>query len=142
MGERQYVLRADVPFQGHVQSVLMPDGTVAYTDGLTPEQYAAERGFPVAIIGDDQLDALVKTYVDGLVTDPRQITEEEWWDALNVLPPCRWRTVGGVELFHISERVTHDLVSWYARVGDRYVTFNDRAGANMERLAEKAARHD
>jgi hypothetical protein len=71
VAERKYLIRTDEPFRGHVQSVLMPDGTVAYTDGLTPEQYAAERGFPVAIIGDKQLGALVETYVDGLVTDPR-----------------------------------------------------------------------
>lgn len=138
----KYLLRTDEPFRGHVQSVLKPDGTVAYTDGLTVEQYQAARGFPVRVIEDEELDALIEAHTASLITEPREITEEEWHDALNVLPPCRWRTVSGVELFHISERLTADLVAWYARIGDRFVTFTDRAGANMQTLAEKAARHD
>jgi hypothetical protein len=136
----QYVLRADEPFKGYVQSVLRPDGTVAYSDGLTLEEYAEAKGFPIRVIDDAELDALIADHTASLVTEPTPESLEAWEYALNVLPPCRWRTVGGVELFHISERLTHDLVSWHGRIGDRCFAFTDRAGADMTALAEKVAR--
>lgn len=134
----QYLIKEGEPFRGYVQSVLKPDGTVAYTDGMTVAEYAAERG-PVRVIGDEELNSLIEECTVSLVTDPTEETEEQFWYALEVLPPCRWRTVRGIEMFHISERITLDLVSWHARIGGRYFTFNDRAGANMDDLAAKVA---
>lgn len=50
-------------------------------------------------------------------TGATQITEERFWEMLEVLPPCRWDTtsVGGrrLEMFHVSERLTGNLVSWF-----------------------------
>lgn len=47
-----WVVRTDAPFKGCAESVLRPDGTVAYSRGLTPDQYASERGFEVKIVDD------------------------------------------------------------------------------------------
>lgn len=133
----RYLLEADKPYSGSVQSILLEDGTVAYSDGLTVEQYEQDRGVKLRIIDEDELMELERAYIDSRVTEPKPVTEEKWWDALEVLPPCRWKTVKGVELFHISERITADLVDWYARVGDRYFHFTDRSGRPMEELADK-----
>lgn len=135
----EYLIRDDEPFRGYVQSVLKPDGSVAYTDGWSPARYAREKGFPVRIIGEADLDRLLAEYTASLVTEPTEETEEQWTWALECLPPCKWRTVLGVEMFHISERVSHDIVAWHARIGDRFFTFNDHAGANMDALAAKVA---
>lgn len=142
-GERRaithWLIRDDEPFR-HAQSFLLPDGTVAYTDGLTPLQYAADHGFPVRVVTDAQLDDMIAAYEASLITDPVEETEEQWWYALEVLPPCKWRTVRGVELFHISERQTGNLVNWHARLNGKFYTFVDDAARDMGELAEKVAK--
>jgi len=134
-----WIIKADQPYSG-VQSFLTPDGTVAYTDGLTIEQYEAERGIKLKAISDAELDELQSAFEAGLVTDPVEETEADFWYALEVLPPCRWRTVQGVELFHVSERLTADLVSWHGQIKGRYFTFTDQARRPMEELAAKVAK--
>ena len=54
----------------------------------------------------------------------QEITEEKWWDALEVLPPEKWQTVAGVEIFRMMEYTTGDITSHYARIGDRYFSRN------------------
>src|SRR3990167_5639371 len=128
MNYTHYILRADEPFRGHCQSVLLKNGTVAYSDGLTLEQYEAERGFPVRLIDDAELDELTKRYTESLITAPAVITEARFHEMLNVLPPSRWHNCGGFEVFHVCERLTHDLVAWFAHRNGQYWEFTDRAG--------------
>jgi hypothetical protein len=135
----KWIIRTDEPFRGHVQSHLLENGTVAYSTGLSPEQYQEARGFPIRIIENDELDAMMARHIDALVTDPREETREQYWYALECLPPSKWRTMRGVEMFHICERITADLVAWHCRLGERYATFNDRAGKPADEIAAKAA---
>ena len=121
----QYIIRTDQPFDGHCQSVLNKDGTVAYTDGLTLAQYVAENGFPMRIIGEDEMDNLVNTHYETMKSKPTQITRSRFWEMLEVLPPCRWHNAGGFEVFHVSEHLTGPLVSWFAHKGERYWEFTD-----------------
>jgi len=52
---------------------------------------------------------------------PQEITRERFWDMLEVLPPCKWQGMGQrFESFHVSERLSGDVVSWFCRVGERY----------------------
>ena len=56
-----------------------------------------------------------------LLSDPlKEITEEEWEDMLNVLPPLKWCTIAGVEMFCMSEMYTGTYTTQYARCGDNY----------------------
>lgn len=135
----RWLIRTDEPFRGHSQSFILPDGSVAYTDGLTPEQYAAERGFPVKVITDAELDELESEFTASQITEPAEETQAEFWDALEVLPPCRWHTHRGVELFHISERITGRLVSWHAQINGQFFHFVDLDNASSEDLARKVA---
>lgn len=136
----EYLLRADEEFKGHAQSMILPDGTVAYTDGLSPEQYAKERGFPVRIVHSAELDQLINDFNESMKSEPVEITKDAWWYALEVLPPCKWKTVRGVELFHVSERLTSNLVSWYGRIGENYYTCTQADAIDLELLAEKFAK--
>lgn len=140
LGQHGWLIRTDVPFT-NVQSVMLEDGTVGWTDGWTPEQYAAERGFPVKVISDAELDALLETRLRSLITEPTEESEKDFWYALEVLPPCRWGRVKGVEMFHISERIEGNIVAWHAQLGGRYATCNDSAGVDREALADKFAAH-
>ena len=140
LGQYGWLIRADVPFT-NAQSVMLADGTVAYSGGLTPEQYAAKQGFPVKVITDAEFDATLETRLQSLITDPKEETEREFWWALECLPPCRWGRVKGVEMFHVSERLEGNIVSWHAQLGGRFATCNDSAGVDREALADKFAAH-
>ncbi len=135
----QFIVRTDKLFRGIIESYLLDNGTVADTDGLTPDQYAEKYGYPVRTVDGAELDALIDAYVNSLITAPIEETEADFDYALNVLPPCKWRIARGVEMFHVSERITHNLVTWHAKIGDRFFTFTDRADANMAGLATKVA---
>lgn len=79
------------------------------------------------------------------MTGPRLITQAEYWEALECLPPMQWHSEGGIERFCISEFTFNRITNQYAQMGDRYLTkpvkFNDRStyitGADFE--AAKAA---
>ena len=53
-------------------------------------------------------------------------TKEEWWDALEVLPPMMWRQYDWIETFFISEAMTDNIHSCHVRLGDEYFTVNRR----------------
>lgn len=59
------------------------------------------------------------------MTEVREITEERFWEMLEVLPPCKWTRRTDAEAFHISERITHDIVDWFVRIGDKFYNFAD-----------------
>lgn len=127
----QYIIRTDEPFNGCVQSALNPDNTVLYTDGQNLEQFTASCGYPIRVIDGDELDKLLEEFHADLITDPEPITKEDWHEMLNCLPPSRWHSVGDFNVFHMCERLTGTLVSWFARQGSGIVlnhwTFTDHA---------------
>jgi hypothetical protein len=135
---RLWIVEAGKPFPGWVQSVITPEGTVAYSNGQTFAEYQAEHpGQALETITDAQLDELMKVHEAGLITDATEETADEWQWALECLPPCRWHDFAGVNLFHVSERMTADLVSWHARLNGKFYTFTDQARASSAHLARK-----
>lgn len=74
------------------------------------------------------------------VSEPEPITAEDWDEALNCLPPMRWRTVNGVELFQCIERWSGRVTATYARIGSRYWTWKDLDCRPHVELADKAVR--
>ena len=75
---------------------------------------------------------------------PEEITAEDFNEALEILPPAMWRTIGSVESFTVPEPVDHGVYDRVVRIGDRYwkmlasinTPINDLAAAC--RNAEKA----
>ena len=135
----KYLIHADQPYTGSIQSILKADGTVGYTNGLTPAEYEAERGFKLKVLDDAEFHALNEAYLASLITAPVDETPEAFEDALCVLPPCKWQRVRGVEIFHLSERLTADLVQWHAKLNGRCYTFTDRETLAPEAVATKVA---
>lgn len=74
-----------------------------------------------------------------LITEWKEISLEDWHQALNVLPPCKWRNVREVELFFISEALTSTIYSFYGRLDDRCVTRNCHNYESYELLAQGVA---
>lgn len=67
-------------------------------------------------------------------TAPKPVTKEKFHEMLEVLPPCRWNRGSFVEFFHVSERLSGNLVAWFGRVGDTYWEMWDDAALDAEEV--------
>ena len=125
-------------YKGFAQTV-----TFIGTDGLeyvayqkqptTLERYLADNpGFRV--VETDEFDRLVEDYEYSRCTKWQPCTKAHWFDMLEVLPPCRWTRFDGGEIFHVSERITGNLVNWYMRKGNNYFTRVQFADQNLDLL--------
>jgi hypothetical protein len=54
-----------------------------------------------------------------------EITKEDFWYFLEVLPPNQWIQESGCESFKMSEHWSGPITSIYARIGKRYFTLRD-----------------
>lgn len=68
---------------------------------------------------DEFLERQKKSLTSGEVTET---TEENFNEMLNILPPMKWCTIDGVEMFCMSEMYTGTYTSQYARIGNKYYT--------------------
>jgi hypothetical protein len=71
--------------------------------------------------------------------DWREITEEAWWEALEVLPPEKWQTVRGVEIFRMCEYLSGNITAHYAKLRGKFFSRNCSTSENYEDLAEQVA---
>ena len=91
----------------------------------------------ISLVDSKGFDALFDEHENSLKTDPKPITSERWFDMLEVLPPCKWGNNGAYEVFHVSERITGNLVSWFAKCGDKHFEFDDDASISREDMHKK-----
>ena len=54
-----------------------------------------------------------------------EITQERFWEMLEVLPPCKWARYDGEESFFVSEAIHSDIHAWFVRIDERYFTLED-----------------
>lgn len=103
-------------------TVKRDDGVVVtQLHGRTLEDVQAQH--PAAIITTwDDAQARIEA---GSKTEPRQIDEQDFDYALNVLPPRQWVNAGGGESFKMSERTNGRITAIYARLGTTYWKFDD-----------------
>ncbi|MDE1315478.1 hypothetical protein MEG05_15575 [Vibrio aestuarianus] len=88
------------------------------------------------VIDDDELTQHFDSYEQSFLSLPKACTEERFNDMLNILPPCQWSTVGGVEMFHISERLFGNVVSWFFKYQNAFYTCDQLANASKTDLSE------
>jgi hypothetical protein len=55
---------------------------------------------------------------------PVEITKQQFWEMLEVLPPCKWTRSKGYEAFYVSEALAADIHAWHVRIGGRYWSLN------------------
>lgn len=111
----------------HLQTTIT-NGYCDYTDGKRPEAYLDELGPGFVCVPFDQALELIERAenVKYLNKPWKEIDEDQWEDWLCVLPPEKWQTVNGVNIFRISERLTGDITRHCARHNNRYFTANCR----------------
>lgn len=151
-----YLIDADKPYAGHTQSILYKDDEgverVAYTGkarvvyfsgdvmqegepDLTLSEYLHERGGRFKTVSEAQLDEMNSRFNESLKSNPEPITKEQYNHWLNCLPPCRFYS-GGVEFFHISERLRGDIVQWCLKIGKHHFAFTDDASISHGDIAD------
>jgi len=90
---------------------------------------------PDVVLGN--LDEWIAAEEKRLIGPPKEITKEEWWEALECLPPESWQNSGGGESFVMMEYYSGRITSIYVRLGERYFTFHDVANLpHLDRLAK------
>jgi len=57
----------------------------------------------------------------------REITEKDFWEMLEVLPPEGWKQETNCESFKLCEYWSGTITDIYARIGKRYFTLRDSA---------------
>lgn len=135
----------------HIQNTAhtKDDGTLvaAYTDGELASEYVGRKnserksGEPeYEILPFDEAMPLIQAAQENKYCDNwTEITKEQWDDALNVMPPEKWRTEQGVEIFRMCEYLTGDITCHYARLDNRYFASNQRTSTPYDIIAKEVA---
>ncbi len=89
-------------------------------------------------------DAVIEQQEAHLRTAPEMISEDQFNDALEMLPPDNWVRTPAGESFAFSERYSGRMTTIYARLGRTYWKFIDVASlghmAIMERIGAEVKR--
>lgn len=120
----------------------LPDGSFTpdklASDYLVELNATREPGSPeFQIMEWDAVAPLIEAAQNAAYVDPdwTEITFEQYEEMLNVLPPCRWETCNGVNLFYISEAMASNIHGHYARYAGRYFTRQCRTSIPYSTLA-------
>jgi hypothetical protein len=120
------------PFNRREYSFLNEDGTVQYSGSLynnkgsdlMPDEYLkinAHRYTNPTIVDEDVFFDLYQKEVDNMKTLFKEISEEQYIDALECLPPKKWHNINkSVNVFFISEATINDLHSCYIKSKGKY----------------------
>lgn len=111
-----------------------------YTDGLTPYQYMQKQADPNRFICapfDLVCDWIKNKEDDVYINKWVEISEDDYMDALECLPPQKWQTVDGVNFFQMSEHTTGNITAHYAVHKGKYYTAHRRTSAKYEDLAKE-----
>ena len=71
------------------------------------------------------------------VTEPQEITQERFFEALTCLPPLNWYFTTSFECFHMSEFLVSHYTATYARTADKFFMWTDTAYATTNQIKEK-----
>jgi len=71
--------------------------------------------------------------------DWKEISEEEWYENLEVLPPEKWETVRGVNIFRMCEYLTGNITAHFAKLNGKFFSRNCSILETYEELAEQVA---
>lgn len=66
-----------------------------------------------------------------------EITESQWWYALEMLPPLKHAHIDGHEFFFCSEAYTGNIHSCYCAVGNKYYTAMRRTTTSYEVMVDE-----
>ncbi len=120
----------------HLQTTVT-NGHADFSDGLTVEEYLEKNPGLTCIPLDDALDLIrkaeEKTYIRGWV----KISENQYMEKMNCLPPEKWLTVDGVTIFRMCEYLTSNITAHLAEYNGKHYRANRRTSVDYTTLAEE-----
>ena len=88
---------------------------------LTVSEYLEGRA-DCRLVSMEEFDSMLQRHYASLVTDTSEITEKEYWEALEVLPPEHWVRGDGFEHFRMCEYWSGTITQQYATNGRQWLT--------------------
>lgn len=68
-----------------------------------------------------------------------EISEDRFYEMLNILPPAGWKTDSDGESFKMCEYTSGRITAIFVRIGARFVTFSDRMSTPHREYCRRAA---
>lgn len=65
-----------------------------------------------------------------------ETTKEQYWYALEVLPPQNWKQISGGDYFQMSEYDSGTITTYYANYNGKYYTWTDNAWMTPAQVME------
>lgn len=128
-------------FKGYVMTTYDPAadevGYCAPSTTLAAYEAARNEGKPLRVVPWSLIEQWQRQRWELMETVPAPVTYERFTEMLEVLPPARWRTVRGVEMFHVIEHLDGPLVSWFAMFNGQAFEFVGRHDADAETIASR-----
>ena len=134
-GDRKHACNMRViflPSAKRVQDVYTPAERGLYS-GKTLDEYR-EKHPDAVVMAWDEAHAIERAE---FIKPVSEITAEQFDDALNVLPPCKWTMEGAYQSFHVSELVFADIANWFAKYGARYFRFDDKRSLTHREVMQR-----
>lgn len=112
-----------------------PVSTKGVYSGLAHNQLIIQEKTDIQILTWEAAEKLMaQADRERLCTGARKVTAERADEALNVLPPFRWRATQSMEAFAISEPVTNRLMSWFVRLGSQWFELIEDRSISFDEL--------
>jgi hypothetical protein len=118
------------PFSGETYNALLSD--------LNAKREAGSPAFEIMPL-DEAIPLMEEAQRAKYCSDWQEITEEDWHEKLEVLPPEKWETVCGVDIFRMCEYLTGDITAHYAKLRGKFFTRNCSTSETYQELAEQVA---
>ena len=108
----QRAYKSNTEYIAHYEAIIA-EKPESNSDGFFTKQLENAKKREYKVVTWNEYEALKrKRYiVDGEI---KEVTEEQFNDALDVLPPLKWCTIDGIEMFCISEMTDGAYTSQYA----------------------------
>lgn len=118
----KYIIDSKQAFRGAVENEMREDGIVCYTDNLNFEQYKLSVNKPGLIIIDKkQLEDMTDTYKRSRMKVFEEISEDEFYDKFESLPPKNIKNKNGVFSFFMGgEPLELTLQNFYFQYKNKF----------------------
>jgi len=125
-----------IPGEMNLQNTVQSNGLCAYSNETVEDCLARLHG-AVCIPLENALEQIGKAEDAAYINDWEEITQETYDRMLGVLPPEKWTTADGVNIFRIMEYTTGNITAHYAHYKGRYFTANRRTSTDYKQLAKE-----
>lgn len=125
--------------QTSIVDLVHPVSGLTWYGGKNAEQIQIEYPGSELMLFDDALKLIEIAEVEKFVTPVSEISKEDYWEMLGVLPPVKWTISedNQVESFKMSERTSGVITGIYARIGERYFHLSDSIFTSHEEIIKR-----